>query len=113
MQRILAWVLHPRISLTKQNRCSSILERRLYHNQVTWFAALGGSFGRIRCTDHNRSELHRIDAKIIEPDLKADGFVLEAPSDVLRNPENKHQKPMNDAWVRGRTTRLVMRFGKD
>jgi predicted methyltransferase len=56
--------------------------------------------------------LHRIDPQIVISELEAEGFVLEASSDVLRNMEDDHNKAMFDPEVRGRTDRFVLRFRK-
>ena len=40
------------------------------------------------------------------------GFVLEAESDLLRNPDDDYDKSVFDPAVRGRTDRFVMRFRK-
>lgn len=54
--------------------------------------------------------LHRIDPVLLRRDLEAAGFVYEAESDVLRNPDDDHTLPMNDPSVRGKTDRVVYRF---
>ena len=54
--------------------------------------------------------LHRIDPQIVVSELQAEGFVLEAKSDVLRNMEDDYSKGMFDPEVRGKTDRFVLRF---
>jgi predicted methyltransferase len=54
--------------------------------------------------------LHRIDPDIVKRDFAAAGFVLEAESDVLRNPADDLTKGVFDPAVRGRTDRFVLRF---
>lgn len=54
--------------------------------------------------------LHRIDPAIVERDFAAAGFVLEAESDLLRNPSDDFSKGVFDAAVRGRTDRFVLLF---
>ncbi len=56
--------------------------------------------------------LHRIDPQIVISELEADGFVLEAKSDVLRNMEDDYSKGMFDPEVRGKTDRFVLKFRK-
>ena len=56
--------------------------------------------------------LHRIDPQIVIEELEAAGFVLEAQSDVLRNPEDDHTLNMSAPEIRGKTDRFVMRFRK-
>ena len=54
--------------------------------------------------------LHRIDPEIVKRDFAAAGFVLEAESDVLRNPADDLTKGVFDPAVRRRTDRFVLRF---
>ena len=56
--------------------------------------------------------LHRIDPNVIRADMGSAGFIFEAESDVLRNPEDDRSVSPFDASVRGRTDRVVMRFRK-
>lgn len=56
--------------------------------------------------------LHRIDPQIVIDELTAAGFVLEAESDVLRNPEDDHSLSMSAPEIRGKTDRFVLRFRK-
>ena len=54
--------------------------------------------------------LHRIDPAIVKRDFAAAGFVLEAESDVLRNPADDLGKGVFDPAVRRNTDRFVLRF---
>jgi predicted methyltransferase len=54
--------------------------------------------------------LHRIDPQIVIDELQAEGFVLEARSDVLRNMEDDYSIGMFDPAVRGKTDRFVFKF---
>jgi predicted methyltransferase len=54
--------------------------------------------------------LHRIDPELVKRDFAAAGFVLEAESDVLRNPADDLSKAVYDPAVRGRTDRFMLRF---
>ena len=56
--------------------------------------------------------LHRIDPEVIKSDMKAAGFVLEAQSNILRNPQDDYSTRVFDESVRDRTDRVVMRFRK-
>ena len=56
--------------------------------------------------------LHRIDPQIVVDELVSAGFVLDAQSDVLRNPEDDHSQHMGSPEIRGNTDRFVMRFRK-
>jgi predicted methyltransferase len=57
-------------------------------------------------------KLHRIDPAIVRADFERAGFVLEAQSDMLRNPQDDHAKNVFDPAIRGRTDRFVYRFRK-
>ena len=54
--------------------------------------------------------LHRIDPELVKRDFAAAGFVLEAESDVLRNPADDLGKGVFDPAVRGKTDRFMLRF---
>jgi len=56
--------------------------------------------------------LHRIDPARLRRDIEAAGFVLEAESDVLRNPADDGTRPVFDPAVKGRTDQVVLRFRK-
>jgi predicted methyltransferase len=56
--------------------------------------------------------LHRIDPDAIRSEITAAGFVFEAQSDVLRNPEESHLLPVFDATIRHRTDQIVFKFQK-
>ena len=57
-------------------------------------------------------KLHRIDPATIKADFRRAGFVLEAESDLLRNPADDHTKLVFDPTIRGKTDRVVYRFRK-
>jgi len=54
--------------------------------------------------------LHRIDPEIVKRDFAAAGFVLDAESDVLRNPADDYTKNVFDPAVRAKTDRFMLRF---
>jgi predicted methyltransferase len=54
--------------------------------------------------------LHRIDSAVVKRDFAAAGFVLDAESDLLRNPADDHAVNVFDPAVRGRTDRFLLRF---
>jgi predicted methyltransferase len=56
--------------------------------------------------------LHRIDPELLKREITAAGFVLDAESDLLRNPADDHTKPVFDPSIRGKTDRVVLRFRK-
>jgi predicted methyltransferase len=55
---------------------------------------------------------HRIDPATIKADFQRAGFVLEAESNLLRNPADDHEKSVFDPSIRGKTDRVVYRFRK-
>lgn len=56
--------------------------------------------------------VHRIDAAAVIEDLEAAGFVLDATSGALRNPDDDYSMSVFDPSVRGNTDRFVLRFVK-
>jgi predicted methyltransferase len=56
--------------------------------------------------------LHRIDPEAIRAEVTAAGFVLEAQSSALRNPEDRHTLPVFDPAIRYRTDQIVYKFRK-
>lgn len=57
-------------------------------------------------------KLHRIDPAIVRADFERAGFVLEAESQLLRNPADDHSLNVFDDKIRGQTDRFVFRFRK-
>jgi predicted methyltransferase len=57
-------------------------------------------------------KLHRIDPARLRADFERAGFVLEAQSDMLRNPADDHSKNVFEPSIRGNTDRVVYRFRK-
>lgn len=58
------------------------------------------------------ARLHRIDPDVVRADFERAGFVLEARSDLLRNPADDHSKSVFDPAIRGKTDRVIFRFRK-
>ena len=56
--------------------------------------------------------LHRIDPELMKKEIVAAGFEFEAQSDLLRNRQDDHTKPIFDASIRGRTDQILMKFRK-
>ena len=56
--------------------------------------------------------LHRVDPRVIRRAVERAGFVLEAESDILRNPADTHALRVFDPAIRGRTDQVVLRFRK-
>ncbi|WP_037504180.1 class I SAM-dependent methyltransferase [Sphingomonas jaspsi] len=57
-------------------------------------------------------DLHRIDPAVVRADFERAGFVLEAESDLLRNPADDHSKNVFDESIRGKTDRFIFKFRK-
>lgn len=55
---------------------------------------------------------HRIDPAVVKADFERAGFVLEASSDMLRNPQDAHDLNVFDPKIKGHTDRFVYRFRK-
>jgi predicted methyltransferase len=55
-------------------------------------------------------KFHRIDPATIKADFQRAGFVLEAESNLLRNPADDHEKSVFDPSIRGKTDRVMYRF---
>lgn len=56
--------------------------------------------------------LHRIDPAVVRADFERAGFVVEAESDLLRNPADDHSVNVFDEKIRGKTDRFVFKFRK-
>ncbi len=56
--------------------------------------------------------LHRIDPELAKKEITAAGFVFEAESDALRNPDDPHTDSAFSKEMRGRTDRFIFRFRK-
>jgi predicted methyltransferase len=69
-------------------------------------AAAPGSGGR------DANTLHRIDPAIVIAQAKAAGFVLDAQSDLLSNPQDAHDKPVFAPEIKGHTDKFVLKFRK-
>ncbi len=57
-------------------------------------------------------KVHRIDPAVVRADFERAGFVLEAESDLLRNPADDHSLLVFDEKIRGKTDRFVFKFRK-
>ncbi|WP_247711355.1 class I SAM-dependent methyltransferase [Qipengyuania gelatinilytica] len=57
-------------------------------------------------------DYHRIDPAVVRADLERAGFVLEAESDMLANPEDDRETSVFAPEIRGKTDRFVMKFVK-
>ena len=81
------------------------------------FAVLkpGGTFGII---DHvgdaaaDNTALHRIEPSLVKKAATDAGYIIEAESDLLAQPEDDHSKRVFDPTLRGDTDRFVLRLRK-
>lgn len=55
---------------------------------------------------------HRIDPAVVKADFERAGFVLEASSDLLRNPADGHDLNVFDPKIKGHTDRFMFKFRK-
>lgn len=58
------------------------------------------------------SELHRMDPVLAVQEVTAAGFVLEARSDLLKNPDDPKNVAVREGSVQGRTEKFALRFRK-
>jgi predicted methyltransferase len=56
--------------------------------------------------------LHRVDAELVKTEILEAGFVLEAESDLLRNPNDERTINVFKPEIRGKTDRFIYRFAK-
>lgn len=75
----------------------------------------GGTFGLI---DHvgdagaDNTSLHRIEPSLVDEVATEVGFIVEAKSDLLANPDDDHTLRVFDPTLRGNTDRFVLRLRK-
>lgn len=62
--------------------------------------------------DRDSNKLHRIDIATVKAELTAAGFVLEAESDLLRNPADPRTDSVFAPTIRGKTDQFVLKFRK-
>lgn len=55
---------------------------------------------------------HRIDPAVVRADMEAVGFVFEADSELLANPDDDNEINVFNPEIRGKTDRFLMRFRK-
>ena len=58
------------------------------------------------------NKLHRINPAVVRADFERAGFLLEAESQMLRNPADDRSLNVFDEKIRGKTDRFVFRFRK-
>lgn len=100
------------------------VDRSTFNRQIFTALKPGGVYGVI---DHHaeagsgerdaldpREGLHRVDVELVKREILAAGFVLEAESDLLRNPDDSRDwNIFVDGGVkRDKTDRFVLRFRK-
>ena len=75
----------------------------------------GGVFGLI---DHvgvdgqDNAQLHRVGINVARAALERAGFVIEAESDLLRNPQDSHTQGIRESGLRWHTDRMLFRARK-
>ncbi|WP_430390222.1 class I SAM-dependent methyltransferase [Dyella sp. 20L07] len=62
--------------------------------------------------EQDAKTLHRIDPATVIAQAKAAGFVLEARSDLLSNPQDSHEQIVFAPEIRGHTDQFVLKFRK-
>ncbi|MEE4273879.1 MAG: hypothetical protein V2I67_19535 [Thermoanaerobaculales bacterium] len=94
------------------------IDREHFWRQIYAAIKPGGVLGvvdHIAATDTGSTAaqtLHRIDKNFAKTDIESVGFVFEAESDVLRNPEDDHTLIVFNPEIRRKTDRFVYRFRK-
>jgi len=58
------------------------------------------------------STLHRIEDIVVQREVEATGFKLEARSDLLRHPADDHTAKVQEAGIRGKTDQFILKFRK-
>ncbi|MFI4982289.1 MAG: methyltransferase, partial [Nevskiales bacterium] len=69
-------------------------------------AAKAGAGGSVANT------LHRIEPATVIEQVQAAGFVLEARSELLANPQDSHDQAVFATEIKGRTDKFVLKFRK-
>ena len=75
----------------------------------------GGVFGvidHVGNPDGDNNKLHRIDKALAIEILTAAGFVVEADSDLLANPDDDHTQGVFSDGIRGKTDRFLLKLRK-
>ena len=62
--------------------------------------------------DRDVKTLHRVDMELVKKEILEAGFVLDASSDLLANPEDTHKDNVFKREPRDNTDRFVLRFKK-
>jgi predicted methyltransferase len=88
-------------------------------NKAIWDALKPG--GTFFIVDHSAEAgsgtrdagtLHRIDPETVKQEVLAAGFVLEAESDILKNPDDARKVDVFDPSIRGKTDQFILKFKK-
>jgi predicted methyltransferase len=75
----------------------------------------GGVFGiidHVGVADADNASLHRIEASLAVETAEAAGFVVEAQSDLLANPDDDHTQGVFAEGLRGHTDRFLLKLRK-
>jgi predicted methyltransferase len=62
--------------------------------------------------DAGMAKLHRIDEALVKKEVLAAGFVLDAESQVLRNPADDRSAQVFETGIRAHTDQFILRFRK-
>lgn len=71
-----------------------------------------GFIDHVGAAGQDNAELHRIDRQTVRGLLEEVGFVIEAESDLLANPDDDHSLQVRDAVLGRRTDRMLFRARK-
>lgn len=75
----------------------------------------GGTLGLIDHVgdpDADNTSLHRIEPALVDEAAIEAGFIIEAKSDMLANPDDDHTRGVFDPALRGETDRFILRLRK-
>ncbi len=88
-------------------------------NQAVFSALKSGGYyiildhsGKPNLSEEGIKELHRIDVNTVIKEVTAAGFVLDARSDILKNPADDLSLNVFDPKIRGKTDQFILRFKK-
>ncbi len=88
-------------------------------NQAVFAALKSGGYyiildhsGKPNLSEEGIKELYRIDVNTVIKEVTAAGFVLDARSDILKNPADDLSLNVFDPKIRGKTDQFILRFKK-
>ncbi|HEU4620049.1 MAG TPA: methyltransferase [Gammaproteobacteria bacterium] len=71
-----------------------------------------GLIDHVGIAGQNNAEFHRVEPDAAKAALKKVGFVIEAESDILKNPADDHKKGVRDPSIRYHTDQFLIRARK-